>query len=75
MPCGGNNWPKIIYMFDREVVSNGTRGRGGVTGTCSHNRIPFSLPTALCIISTFHIGWIKAEEKEREIQTSVCSVY
>ena len=27
------------------------------------------------IISTFHIGWIKAEEKEREIQTSVCSVY
>ena len=27
------------------------------------------------IISTFHIGWIIAEEKEREIQTSVCSVY
>ena len=26
------------------------------------------------IISTFYIGWIKAEEKEREIQTSVCSV-
>ena len=27
------------------------------------------------IISTFLIGWIKAEEKERGIQTSVCSVY
>ena len=27
------------------------------------------------ISSTFHIGWIIAEEKEREIQTSVCSVY
>ena len=27
------------------------------------------------IISTFLIGWIIAEEKEREIQTSVCSVY
>ena len=27
------------------------------------------------IISTFHIGRIIAEEKEREIQTSVCSVY
>ena len=27
------------------------------------------------IISTFYIGWIKAEEKEREIQISVCSVY
>ena len=26
MPCGGNNWPKIIYMLDREVVSNGMRG-------------------------------------------------
>ena len=71
MPCGGNNWPKIIYMFDREVVSKGMRRGSLVVVVEKEFRFP-SLQLCVSFQLFILVGFYFI--KGREFQTSLCSL-